>query len=126
MLSKEGRYVLEVSSKTGTNTSFLGRRVDRDEDEVSLLDAFIHIGREKQITATRLSYDFLQSGFIDWEGKVGAVPSINTLLVEVNNRYLDIGALQRDDRASRSSCKAVIKTNKAGYKCRRDGYNLPT
>jgi hypothetical protein len=95
--------ILEIGSRPCTNTALLRRGVDADKDEVGLLNGTIDICREEQVAATRLADDILQSGLIDGKLEVRAVPGIDSRLVQVDNRDLDMGAFDRDDGASRTT-----------------------
>ena len=66
-------------------------------------------------TKTRASYmkraadalldDIDETGFVNGQRIVAAVPSINPSLVEVDDRDLDVLALERDDCARRPACQ---------------------
>ena len=103
--------LLEIGGKASTNTTLLGRGIDRDEDEVGFKDSLVDVGREEQVTAARLLDDFEETGFVDGEVKVGRVPSIDASLVEVNNGDLDMRTLEGDHCTSGASdvaCKGCL------------------
>ena len=49
--------------------------------------------------------DIDETGFVNGQRIVAAVPSINPGLVEVDDRDLDVWALERDDSARRPACQ---------------------
>ena len=97
------RDALEIGGEAGTDTRLLGRSVYGDEDEVCLTDALVNIGGEEEVAAAGLADDVLEAGLVDGEVEVGRVPRVDTRLVEVDDGDLDVGALQRDDRARRAT-----------------------
>lgn len=112
-MTRQMRYMhnianlLEIGGESGTDTRLFGGCVDRDKDEVGLLDAFVDIGREKEVAAARLTHDVLEAGLVDGKSKVFAVPRVNTRLVEVDDGDLDVGALESDHRACRAACNEM-------------------
>ena len=78
-------------------------RVDTDEDKVGLLDALVDVRREEEVAAAAGPDDLLETGLVDRELEVWAVPRVDTRLVQVDDGDLDVGALQRDDRARRAT-----------------------
>jgi hypothetical protein len=85
----------KISSHASTHSGFLGGSVDRDKDEISLLDGGIYIRGEEQVLATALKDNLIQTRFVN--GKVVGIPSINASLVQVNDGDLDVMALVSDD-----------------------------
>ena len=53
-------------------------RVDTDEDKVGLLDGLVHVGGEGEVATAGLLDHLDESGLIDGELVVGAVPCIDT------------------------------------------------
>ena len=102
-LSEPKGDVLEICSKPGSHTGLLGGGVDGDEDQVRLANGFVNVGREEEVAAAGLPNDVLEPGFVDGELKVRAIPRINTSLIEVDNRDLDVRALERDYGARRAT-----------------------
>lgn len=94
-----GGHSLEVSGETSTDTALLGGGVDTDEDEIGLLDTLIDISGEEEVATTRLADDILEAGFVDRKLEVGAVPGVDTGLVQVDDCDGDVGALEGDDSA---------------------------
>lgn len=80
-------------------------RVDTDEDEVGLLDGGIDVGREGEVAATGLLDHLDESGLIDGELVVGAVPRVDTCLAQVDDGDLNLRALEGDDSACWSTCE---------------------
>ena len=93
--------VLEVGGEASTDARLLGRGVDGDEDEVCLGDSLVNVGREEEVAAAGLLDNVNETGLVDGQLEVGRVPCINTRLVQVDDRNLDVGALERDDSAGR-------------------------
>ena len=93
------RYALQVCAEACTDTALLRRRVNGDEDQVGLLDRLVNVRGEEEVLAAGRLHDIDQAGLVDWQLKVGAVPRVDTRLIEVDNGDLDLGALQGDDGA---------------------------
>lgn len=91
-------YLRKISSHTGAQTSLLGRSVDRDKDQISLLDSSIDISGEEQVLATTIKDNLLQSRFIN--RKFVRVPSVDTSLVQVNDSNLDMMTFVGNDSTS--------------------------
>jgi hypothetical protein len=100
---ERSKHVLEIGSKASTDTTLLCRGVDADENEVRLSDGAVYVRGESQVTTTCLFDDIDEARFVDGQGVVGAVPCVDSLLVEVNDGNLDVGAFQRNDSASRAT-----------------------
>jgi hypothetical protein len=64
---------------------------------LSLSDALVNVGREEEVLAAGGLDDLIETRLVD--GKVVRVPGVDTGLVQVDNRDLDVGALERDNRA---------------------------
>jgi hypothetical protein len=96
---------LEIRRKASTDTALLGRGVNTDEDEVGLLNPLVHIGGEEEIAASRLTHDLVEARLVDGKVEVRAVPSIYSRLIKIYDRDLDVGALECNDSARRSTCK---------------------
>lgn len=94
-------YLRKVGSHTSAHTRLLGGSVDRDEDEVSLLDGGINVSGEEQVLATAIKDNLLEARLIDWE--LVRVPSSNAGRVYVNDGDLDVVALVGDDSAGRTT-----------------------
>lgn len=97
-------HILQVRSNACTNARFLRRSIDRDEDQVGLLDRTVDIRGEEKVATTRLANDMIKAWLIDWEGEISRVPSVNAGLVEVDNGNLDMRALERYN----SACRATL------------------
>lgn len=69
------------------------------------MDALVDIGREKEVAAARLADDLLETGLVNRQLEIGAVPRVYTRLIEVDDGDDDIGALESNDRACRAACK---------------------
>ena len=95
--------VLEVSAEASTDTALLRRGVDTDEDEVGLVDGLVDVGREEEVAAAAGPDDLLEAGLVDGEGKVWAVPRVDTRLVQVNDGDLNLRALESNDSACRAA-----------------------
>ena len=100
---KGAKHALEVSSKASTNTRLLCRGVDAYENEVRLLDGAVYLRGEIQVATTCFFDNIDEAWFIYGKGVVGAVPSVDSFLVEVNDGDLNVGAFQRNDSASRAT-----------------------
>ena len=98
-------HALEISSEAGSHTRLLGGSVDRDEDEVRLANGLVDVGREEEVAAAGLPDDLLQPGLVDGQLEVGAVPRVDPGLVQVDDRHLDVRALERDDGTRRATCR---------------------
>lgn len=113
MKMKYGRiHSLEICRKTSTNTALLRGRVDADEDQVCLLDALVDVGREEEVASARLLDDVNEAGLIDGEAEIGAVPRVDTLLVEIDDGDLDVGAFEGDDGARRATWRKKTRDEK--------------
>ena len=97
------RRVLEISGKASADTILLGGSVDRDKNEVGLLDALVDIGGEEEVAATGLADDVLKTGLVDGKLEVLAVPRVNTRLFQVNDGDSDFGTFESNDRACRAA-----------------------
>ena len=84
--------VLKVSGKSSAYPALLSGSIDTNEDKISLLDAFIDIGGEKEVTSAGLADNIIEAWFVNRQLKVRAIPGIHTGLVKVNNGYSDVGA----------------------------------
>ena len=100
VLSPSQKHVLEISGKPSADATLLCGGVDADEDEVSLLNAFIDIGRKEEVATARLTDNVFKTWFIDRQIEFRAVPGIDTSLVQVDDGYGDMRAFQCDNRAS--------------------------
>ena len=101
--TKKKCYSLQISSKPRADAALLRGRVDRDEEEVGLQYGGVDVGGEEEVAAAAAANDILKAGLVDGEIEVGTVPRVDTRLVEVDDGDLDVGALQRDDRARRAT-----------------------
>ena len=97
------RYSLEVGSEASSHTALLCGSVNTNKDQVGFKDALVYIGREEEVAAAAAANDILKAGLVDGEIEVGTVPRVDTRLIEVDDGDLDVGALQRDDRARRAT-----------------------
>jgi len=57
--------VLEISSKSSTHSTLLGGGVDADEDQISLLDGLVDVGREEEVATARLADNLLETWLVD-------------------------------------------------------------
>ena len=94
---------LEIRSKPSADARFLGGRIDRDENEVGVLDALIDVGGEEEVLPSRLADDVFEARFVDRKVKVRTVPSVDPGLVEVYDGHGDVRALECDDGTGWSS-----------------------
>ena len=94
---------LEIGGEARSHTRLLGGRVHGDEDQVRLKDGLVDVGGEEEVAAAGLADDVLEAGLVDGELEVGRVPRVDAGLVEVDDGDLDVGALQRDNRARRAT-----------------------
>jgi hypothetical protein len=100
----KGRHSLEIRSKASAYPRLLGGCIDRDENEVGVLDTLIDVGGEEEVPPSRLADNVFEPGFVDGKVIVGTVPGVDTSLVEVYNGHCDVRALERYHGTSRSSC----------------------
>ncbi len=101
--SKEGNNALEIGSIASTNTTFLCGRIDADENKIGLLDCLVYARGEKEVATTGFLDDVDQPGFIYGQVVVGAIPRVDSSLVEVDDGDLNVWALQRNDGTSRAT-----------------------
>ena len=94
---------LEIGGEARANSTFLGWGIDTDEDQISLIDSTVDFCCKEQILPPRGTDDVLEAWLIDRQPKIGAVPCIDTCLVQVNNRDLDMRAFQCYHGTSRST-----------------------
>lgn len=113
---------LEISCEACTNTALLGGGVDTDEDEVGLHDSLVDFSGEEQVATATFADDVFETRLVDGELEILVVPCIDTSLVEINDRDNDMGALQRNNGASRTAWS----TYKLIYARDLDKNNLPT
>jgi len=97
---QRSNYVLEIGSEPSADATLFRGRVDADEDQIGLFNRLVDIGGEEEIATACLADNILQTRFVDGQGEINAVPGIDTGLVEVDNRDLDVRAFQRDDSTS--------------------------
>lgn len=97
------RHVLKICSEASTNAALLRRRVDTDEDQIGLLDALVHVCGEEEVASAGLFDDVNETRLVDGEVIVGAVPRVDTRLVEIDDGDLDVGAFESDDGARRAT-----------------------
>lgn len=62
---KESKRVLEIGSKTSTDTRLLCRSVDADKNEVRLLDGLVYVRGEKEVATTCFFDNVVKARFID-------------------------------------------------------------
>ena len=99
-LSPIQKHALEISSKSSADTALLCGCVDTDEDEVSLFNALIDIGRKEEVATARLTDNVFKTWLIDGQIEFRAVPGIDTSLVQVDDGDSNMRTFQRDNRAS--------------------------
>ncbi len=98
--------VLQISSETGSNTRLLGGSVHGHEDKVGLLNGLVDVRGEEEVAVPCLADDILETWLVDGELEVGAVPRIDSGLVEVDDGDLDVGAFEGNDSACRTTWTA--------------------
>uniref|UniRef100_A0A8W7PYL8 Uncharacterized protein n=1 Tax=Anopheles coluzzii TaxID=1518534 RepID=A0A8W7PYL8_ANOCL len=80
-------------------------RVDGDEDQLRFLDRFLDVGGEEQVAVAALADHFVEAGLVvEEEIKIGdlvRVPLGYPLGATVDDRDLDVGALERHHAARR-------------------------
>ncbi len=103
MVCEYSPHILQVRSNACTDTRLLRGGVDRDEDQVSLLDRTVDIRREEKIATACLANDMVEPWLIDWEGEISGIPSVDAGLVEVDDGNLDMRALERHNGACRAT-----------------------
>jgi hypothetical protein len=67
------------------------------------LDTLIDVRREEKVTASSLTDDIIEAGFINRQTELRAIPGIYSRFVEVYNGNLDVGTFKSDDSASRAT-----------------------
>ena len=93
--------VLQVRGTPGALPEQLGRRVDRDEDDVGGADAAGHVGREEQIPAARAAHHLVQPGLEDRQPV--AVPGADPFGIDVGHGDPHMGTAICDDRHGRTA-----------------------
>ena len=101
------RDALEICGKASTDTALLRRGVYADEDEICLLNGLVDIRGEEQVAATADFDDIDETGLVDGEAKVVAVPRVDAGLVEIDDGDLDVGAFEGNDGARRATCASA-------------------
>ena len=104
MIAQHRRHALKVSAEARTDTGLLGGGVDTDEDELGLLDGLVDVGGEEEVAAAARPDDLLETGLVDRELEVWAVPRVDTRLVQVDDGDLDLWALECNDGARWATC----------------------
>ena len=110
MIEKPSYGILEIGSETCSNATLLGGRVDADEDEVGVLDAFVHIGGEEEIAVAGLADDIFEIGLIYWKFEFRVVPSVDAVLIKVDYGDLNVRTFESNDGAGRTACVNCIAT----------------
>ena len=77
----------------------LGRRVDRNENDIRRLDAAGHVGRKMQVPTARLPHDLVEPRLIDWQRR--GIPRGNARGIHVDDLHFDLGGLEGDHRHRR-------------------------
>lgn len=78
------------------------------------MDSDVYARGEKEVATTGHLDDVDKTRFVYGQSVVGAIPSINSSLVEVDDGNLDMWALQRNDSTGRATCeKKWAKVSKA-------------
>jgi hypothetical protein len=101
---KDNPNALDISRRACPDATLLGRRVDADKDKVGLLNRLVDVCGKKEVASACFSDDISKAWLVNRELKIGAVPGIDARLVEINDGYLDVGTLDGDDSARRSTC----------------------
>jgi hypothetical protein len=65
-----------------------GWGIHGDKDNVRLLDFFVDICGEEEVSSTSGLYNVKETGFVNW--KLISVPCVDLLLVEINNAYANL------------------------------------
>ena len=103
-LPSRGLDPAEIAGLPGTHAPGFGWCVDREEHHVGIRDRGIHLCREVEIPTTTASNDLVQARLVNGEtGEVWVVPSIDALLIQVNDGDLDLGATVGDDGHGRAA-----------------------
>ena len=93
--------VLEVGGAPGALAEDLGRRVDRDEDDVRGADALGHVGREEEVPAARPPHHLVQPRLEDRQPV--AVPRGDAFGVDVGDGDPHVGTAVGDHRHGRAA-----------------------
>ena len=86
--------VLQIRRSPGALTKGFCGSIDRDKDNIGVMDALLDLGRKKKIATSCLLHYFVQTGLIDRQ--VVTLPGRNTGRVDVNNGHLILGAAGGD------------------------------
>jgi hypothetical protein len=70
-------------------------------NSLGLDDSLVDLGGEEEVFAAAASDDLLKTRLVDWELKVGRVPSVDTGLVEVDDGDLDVWAVREVEQCIR-------------------------
>src|ERR1700761_4010379 len=88
---------LEISCEASTHTTLFSRRVNANEDEVRFSNALVNLSRKEQVAPARLSNDIFETRLVDGQLEILVIPRIDPRLVYIDDRHLDVGALQSYD-----------------------------
>ncbi len=93
--------VLQVARLARALSKGLGRRIDRDEDDVRFADRVRDVRAEEEVPPASALDDFVEAGFKDREAF--AVPGVDARLVDIDDGHFHVRTLVRDDRHRRSA-----------------------
>ena len=85
-LSRGRLHEFKIRRTSLSDAKGLGRRVDRDEDEVGLDYCSLRVGREEEVFPADFFDDFLKAGFVN--GEIVGVPGIDARLAQVHYCHL--------------------------------------
>ena len=68
------------------------------------MNGLVDVGGEEQVAAAGGLDNLNEAWFVDRQVEVGAVPRVDTRLVQVDDGDLDLGALECNDGARRATC----------------------
>ena len=91
----------EISGRARTHASFFGGGVDRNENEVGLINGTINVGAEEEVLIATRNNNVVEPRFIN--GKDARGPRSDANGVHVDDDDLDIRALVSDDGAGGST-----------------------
>ena len=79
------------------------------------MDALVDVRGEEQIPPARLADDTFEPRFVNREVEVGAVPRVDTRLVQVDDGDLDMRAPKSNYRTRWSSCTSPSTRHALSY-----------
>ena len=101
-LTSTGFNPAKITCLTCTKPPGLGGSVHRDKHHVCRGDGLIHTCGEVKIAPARAPNHSVQAGFINRQlAQITVVPSINSVLIDINHGHLEIGTTVSDHRHRR-------------------------